>query len=90
MLLKGLADKGRTVLLSSHLMSEMALTAEHLIVIGRGKLIRDMSVADFIASASDSAVLVRTPDEQGLRDCRPRRRRERDHARCRSTGGHAA
>ena len=49
-------------------MSEMALTAEHLIVIGRGKLIRDMSVADFIASASDSAVLVRTPDEQGLRD----------------------
>ena len=67
-LLKGLADEGRTVLLSSHLMSEMALTAEHLIVIGRGKLIRDMSVADFIASASDSAVLVRTPDEQGLRD----------------------
>jgi ABC-2 type transport system ATP-binding protein len=67
-LLKGLADEGRTVLLSSHLMSEMALTAEHLIVIGRGKLIRDMSVADFIASASDSAVLVRTPDERGLRD----------------------
>jgi ABC-2 type transport system ATP-binding protein len=67
-LLKDLADEGRTVLLSSHLMSEMAMTAEHLIVIGRGKLIRDMSVTDFIASASDSAVLVRTPDEQGLRD----------------------
>ena len=67
-LLKDLADEGRTVLLSSHLMSEMAMTAEHLIVIGRGKLIRDMSVADLIASASNSAVLVRTPDEQGLRD----------------------
>ena len=41
----------------------MALTAEHLIVIGRGRLIRDMSVADFIASASTSSVLVRSPDE---------------------------
>ena len=67
-LLKALADEGRTVCVSSHLMSEMALTAEHLIVIGRGKLIRDMSVADFIASASGSAVLVRSPNEQGLRD----------------------
>src|SRR5664280_669318 len=47
-LLKELADQGRTVLLSSHLMSEMALTAEQLIVIGRGKLISETSVADFI------------------------------------------
>jgi ABC-2 type transport system ATP-binding protein len=67
-LLKGLADEGRTVLLSSHLMSEMALTADHLIVIGRGRLISDTSVADFIASASTDTVLVRTPDEVRLRE----------------------
>src|SRR5580692_1725066 len=48
-LLKDLAAEGRAVFVSSHLMSEMALTAEHLIVIGRGKLIADMSVCDFIA-----------------------------------------
>jgi len=67
-LLRELADEGRTVLLSSHLMSEMALTAEHLIVIGRGRLIRDEPVADFIASASSQTVLVRTPDEARLRE----------------------
>ena len=47
-LLKGLAAEGRTVFVSSHLMSEMALTADHLIVIGRGQLIADTSVDDFI------------------------------------------
>jgi ABC-2 type transport system ATP-binding protein len=67
-LLRGLADEGRTVLLSSHLMSEMALTADHLIVVGRGKLIRDMPVDAFIESASSTAVKVRTPDDQRLRD----------------------
>jgi len=46
-LLKNLAAEGRTVLVSSHLMSEMALTADHLIVIGRGRLIADMSLAAF-------------------------------------------
>ncbi|PRY46120.1 ABC transporter ATP-binding protein [Umezawaea tangerina] len=51
-LLKGLAAEGRTVFISSHLMSEMALTAEHLIVVGRGRLIADVSVADLIASAT--------------------------------------
>ena len=51
-LLKGLADEGRTVFVSSHLMSEMALTADHLIVIGRGRLIADTSVDDFVARAS--------------------------------------
>ncbi|MDH6577441.1 ATP-binding cassette domain-containing protein [Kitasatospora sp. MAP5-34] len=61
-LLKSLAAEGRTVLVSSHLMSEMALTAEHLIVIGRGKLIADTSVEEFTRSASSGAVLVRTPD----------------------------
>ncbi len=67
-LLKQLADEGRTVFLSSHLMSEMALTAEHLIVVGRGRLIRDVSVDDFITSASSDSVLVRSPDEGHLRD----------------------
>jgi len=67
-LLRGLADEGRTILLSSHLMSEMALTADHLIVVGRGRLIRDMPTADFITSASGASVLVRTPDEERLRD----------------------
>jgi ABC-2 type transport system ATP-binding protein len=65
-LLKSLAAEGRTVLVSSHLMSEMALTAEHLIVIGRGKLIADTSVADFTRSASHGAVRVRTPDSVRL------------------------
>ena len=67
-LLRGLADEGRTVLLSSHLMSEMALTADHLIVVGRGKLIRDMPVDALIDSASSTAVKVRTPDDERLRD----------------------
>lgn len=67
-LLKELADDGRTVFLSSHLMSEMALTAEHLIVVGRGRLIRDMAVDEFIASASSDSVVVRTPDEAQLRN----------------------
>jgi ABC-2 type transport system ATP-binding protein len=67
-LLRGLAAEGRTVFVSSHLMSEMALTAEHLIVIGRGKLIADTSVSDFINRASRKAVLVRTQDATMLRE----------------------
>ncbi|MGB8651416.1 MAG: ATP-binding cassette domain-containing protein [Mycobacteriales bacterium] len=66
-LLKTLAAEGRTVFVSSHLMSEMALTAEHLIVIGRGRLIADTSTADFIAGASRNLVRVRTTDPDGLR-----------------------
>ncbi len=65
-LLKGFAAEGRTVFLSSHLMSEMALTAEHLIVVGRGRLIADVSVADLMNTAAGS-VLVRTPDTPRLR-----------------------
>jgi ABC-2 type transport system ATP-binding protein len=61
-LLKGLAAEGRTVFLSSHLMSEMEQTADHLIVIGRGRLIADTDVASFVAEASSGApVLVRSP-----------------------------
>jgi ABC-2 type transport system ATP-binding protein len=64
-----LAAEGRTVFLSSHLMAEMAQTAEHLIVIGRGRLIADTTVADIVAQASkDAAVLVRTPQAAELRE----------------------
>jgi ABC-2 type transport system ATP-binding protein len=66
-LLKGLAAEGRTVLVSSHLMSEMALTAEHLIVIGRGRLIADTSVAEFVRKAAGNSVRVRTDDADRLR-----------------------
>ena len=65
-LLKGLADEGRTVFVSSHLMSEMAQMAEHVIVIGRGRLIADTSVDEVIASASGNVVRVRTPDVAAL------------------------
>ncbi|WP_406509739.1 ABC transporter ATP-binding protein [Streptomyces sp. NBC_00212] len=67
-LLKGLAAEGRTVLVSSHLMSEMALTAEHLIVIGRGRLIADTSVAEFTAQAAGDVVRVRTAESEKLRE----------------------
>jgi ABC-2 type transport system ATP-binding protein len=67
-LLKGLAAEGRTVFLSSHLMSEMSQTADHLIVIGRGRLIADTSVAEFVARASGEApVRVRAADLSQLR-----------------------
>jgi ABC-2 type transport system ATP-binding protein len=67
-LLKQLAAEGRTVFVSSHLMSEMALTAHHLVVIGRGKLIADTSVEDFVRRASGSRVLVRSPQATRLRE----------------------
>ncbi|MEV7994330.1 ATP-binding cassette domain-containing protein [Streptomyces sp. NPDC086077] len=63
-LMKALAAEGRTVFVSSHLMSEMALTADHLIVIGRGQLLADMSVRDFIAANSAGFARVRTPDTE--------------------------
>jgi ABC-2 type transport system ATP-binding protein len=60
-LLRSLAAEGRTVFLSSHLMNEMSVTAEHLIVIGRGRLIADTSVSEFIERASTGRVRVRSP-----------------------------
>jgi ABC-2 type transport system ATP-binding protein len=66
-LLKGLAEEGRTVFVSSHLMSEMALTAEHLIVVGKGRLIADTSVKEFTDAASRNTVMVRTPQAAKLR-----------------------
>jgi ABC-2 type transport system ATP-binding protein len=65
-LLRGLAAEGRTVFVSSHLMSEMALTAQHLIVIGRGRLIADTGTEDFIAAAAPGAVRVRSTDPDAL------------------------
>jgi len=67
-LLKGLAAGGRTVLVSSHLMSEMALTAARLVVIGRGRLVADTTVEEFVARAGGSAVTVRTPQAARLRE----------------------
>ena len=66
-LLEALAAGGRTVFLSSHLMSEMAQTATRLIVVGRGRLIADATVEDFVARASGSSVTVRTPEAGRLR-----------------------
>jgi ABC-2 type transport system ATP-binding protein len=65
-LMKQLAGEGRTVFVSSHLMSEMENTADHLIVIGRGRLIADCSVAEFIERNSVQAVRVRTPQPDAL------------------------
>ena len=65
-LMKSLAAEGRTVLVSSHLMNEMAVTADHLIVIGRGKLITEASTEDVIARSTDKSVRVRTPDADRL------------------------
>jgi ABC-2 type transport system ATP-binding protein len=66
-LLKGLAAEGRTVFVSSHLMSEMSLTAEQVIVIGRGRLITDVSVDEFVRQASGKVVVVRSPRATDLR-----------------------
>jgi ABC-2 type transport system ATP-binding protein len=65
-LLKALAAEGRAVFVSSHLMSEMAQTADHLIVIGRGKLIADTSTEEFVRRASGSVVRVRSPQAARL------------------------
>ncbi|MCQ4191737.1 MULTISPECIES: ABC transporter ATP-binding protein [Streptomyces] len=67
-LMKTLAGQGRTVFVSSHLMSEMALTADHLVVIGQGRLLADTSMADFIAENSRSFVRIRTPHRERLLD----------------------
>ncbi len=66
-LLKDLAAEGRTVLLSSHLMSEMELTAEHLIVIGQGRLLADTSLAGFAERVAGGSVRVRSPEAVRLR-----------------------
>ncbi|MFM9445926.1 ABC transporter ATP-binding protein [Streptomyces acidiscabies] len=66
-LVRSLAAEGRTVFLSSHLMSEMQLTADQLVIIGRGKLLADTPMADLLANSSLASVRVRVPDPQDLR-----------------------
>ncbi|PVC90921.1 multidrug ABC transporter ATP-binding protein [Streptomyces sp. CS090A] len=66
-LLRSLAAEGRTVLVSSHLMSEMALTADHLIVIGRGRLLADTTVDELVRQAGGASVKVVTPQPDDLR-----------------------
>jgi len=65
-LLRTLAAEGRTVLLSSHLMSEMAMTADRLVIIGRGRLIAEAAMAEFLAAGSGSSVTVRSPQAREL------------------------
>ena len=66
MLLKSLAAEGRTVLVSSHLMSEMAVTADHVVVIGKGRLIAEQPVGELLARSSGGLVRVRTPGAEQL------------------------
>lgn len=66
MFLRYLASQGRTIFVSSHLMSEMSQTADHLVVIGRGRLLADMSTKDFIAQHTDHKVRVRSPQADRL------------------------
>ncbi len=66
--LRELAREGRTVLLSSHLMSEMAQTADHVIVLGRGRIVADAPIAELVGGAQEVRVTVRTPDAQRLAD----------------------
>ncbi|MEU9398154.1 ABC transporter ATP-binding protein [Streptomyces sp. NPDC048242] len=80
-LMKALAAEGRTVFVSSHLMSEMALTADHLIVIGRGQLMADMSVTEFISANSADFARVRTPETEP-------QQREKLTAALTEAGGH--
>jgi len=65
-LARHLAQQGRTIFLSSHLMSEMAQTADHIIVLGRGRVIADAPVGDIVARSSGGSVTVRTPDVDKL------------------------
>ncbi|MEU0512727.1 MULTISPECIES: ABC transporter ATP-binding protein [Amycolatopsis] len=66
-----LADEGRTVFVSSHLLSEMALTASNLVVIGKGKLISQSTTKEFVARASENTVKVRSPQLAKLRSLLP-------------------
>jgi ABC-2 type transport system ATP-binding protein len=72
-LLKGLAASGRSVFVSSHLLSEMALMADHLVVIGKGEVIANGPIDDFIKGAGKNAVVVRTPQATDLADLLQRR-----------------
>ncbi|MEE2039323.1 ATP-binding cassette domain-containing protein [Nocardiopsis sp. CT-R113] len=90
-LVRGLADEGRTVFVSSHLMSEMEMVADHLVVVGRGRLITDAPLGDVIAAWSRKHVLVHTPDPGRLRERLERadpRVRVEDASQDDGAGGH--
>ena len=87
-LLKSLAAEGRTVFVSSHLMSEMALTAEHFIIIGRGRLIADMSVDDSSRRDDKHCASVRSPDDSAPARPAARRRRRISSSSAGASGGH--
>jgi ABC-2 type transport system ATP-binding protein len=65
-LLKAFAQQGKTIFASSHLLNEMALLADHLVVIGKGQLLADMPMAEFVAQSSHTSVVVRTPHYERL------------------------
>ncbi len=65
-LLKAYAQQGKTVFASSHLLNEMALLADHLVVIGKGQLLADLPMAEFVSQSSHTSVIVRTPQYQRL------------------------
>ncbi|MBF4602772.1 ABC transporter ATP-binding protein [Curtobacterium sp. VKM Ac-2884] len=67
-LARSLAAEGRAVFISSHLMSEMALTADRIVVMGRGRVLADMDIADLVAAATERSVTVRTPEPERLLD----------------------
>ncbi|MBC9227661.1 ATP-binding cassette domain-containing protein [Aeromicrobium sp. 636] len=71
-LARRLADEGRTVFISSHLMSEMALMADHLVVVGRGRILADCSMEQFMQDHATSTVRVRTPDPAAAAHALPR------------------
>ncbi|MFG3697693.1 ATP-binding cassette domain-containing protein [Micromonospora sp. NPDC047620] len=71
-LMRSLAAEGRTVFVSSHLMSEMQLTADQLVVVGKGRLLADAPIAEVIGGSSSTAVLVRSPQPAGLAELRRR------------------
>ncbi|MGW5688955.1 ABC transporter ATP-binding protein [Nonomuraea sp. NPDC003754] len=80
-LMRKLAAEGRTIFVSSHLMSEMAQTADHLIVIGKGRLIADTSVEEFIGRSSQGYVRVRSPYLAEMTALLPGAERRHDHLR---------
>ncbi len=86
-LMRSLAAEGRTVFVSSHLMSEMQLTADQLVVIGRGRLIADAPIADVIAGSSRTTVGVRVPDRADLAVLRERLTDEAERVESGRTAG---
>ena len=86
-LLRGFADEGRTVLVSSHLMSEMQLVADRVVVIGRGRLIADADIDEVLQGLGGRRVRVRTPRAEDLHPCPDRPARRPGRPEVERTGG---